>query len=120
STVGRCLVRLLDSDGGHIRFRTLDFASLKGEALRAERRHIQMVFQDPYASLNPREKVGKIIAQGPIAHGVPRDQALARAKELLGLVGLDPSAAERYPHEFSGGQRQRIGIARALALDPEL
>ncbi|MEX2630970.1 MAG: ABC transporter ATP-binding protein, partial [Tistlia sp.] len=114
STVGRCLVRLLDTDGGHIRFRELDFATLKGEALRAQRRHIQMVFQDPYASLNPRQKVGRIVAQGPLANGVPETEALARAKELLGLVGLDPSAAERYPHEFSGGQRQRIGIARAL------
>ncbi|MDZ7809420.1 MAG: ATP-binding cassette domain-containing protein [Arhodomonas sp.] len=80
-----------------------------------------MVFQDPYASLNPRYKVGHIIAQGPMRPSARRTrEAMARARELLELVGLDPSAAERYPHEFSGGQRQRIGIARALALEPEL
>jgi peptide/nickel transport system ATP-binding protein len=81
---------------------------------------MQMVFQDPYASLNPRRKVGQIIAEGPIAHGEPEREALARADKLLNLVGLDPSMAERFPHEFSGGQRQRICIARALALKPEL
>jgi peptide/nickel transport system ATP-binding protein len=120
STVGRCIVRLLDTDGGEIRFGEIDLASLKGKALRPHRRHVQMIFQDPYASLNPRTKVGNIIAEGPIAHGTPRAQALERAHELLRLVGLDPAVAERYPHEFSGGQRQRIGIARALALEPEL
>ncbi len=120
STVGRCIVRLLDTDGGEIRFGEIDLAGLKGKALRPHRRHVQMIFQDPYASLNPRSKVGTIVAEGPIAHGTPRAEALARAHELLHLVGLDPSAAERFPHEFSGGQRQRIGIARALALEPEL
>jgi len=79
-----------------------------------------MIFQDPFASLNPRSKIGRIIAEGPIAHGVPAKQAYAKAAELLELVGLDPSAIDRYPHEFSGGQRQRIGIARALALEPEI
>jgi peptide/nickel transport system ATP-binding protein len=79
-----------------------------------------MVFQDPFASLNPRRRVGDIIAEGPVAHGTPRAVARARAAELLQLVRLDPSAADRFPHEFSGGQRQRIGIARALAMDPEL
>ena len=78
------------------------------------------MFQDPFASLNPRRRVGEIIAEGPMAHGTSRAAALARARELLALVQLDASAAERFPHEFSGGQRQRIGIARALALDPEL
>ena len=120
STVGRCIVRLLDSDGGHIHFNDLDVAGLQGETLRTHRKHMQMVFQDPYASLNPRRKIGQIIAEGPIAHGEPERDALARAHELLNLVGLDPTTTERFPHEFSGGQRQRIGIARALALEPEL
>jgi peptide/nickel transport system ATP-binding protein len=79
-----------------------------------------MVFQDPYASLNPRRRVGDIIAAGPIAHGTPRAEAERRAHELLALVGLDAAAATRYPHEFSGGQRQRIGLARALAMEPDI
>jgi peptide/nickel transport system ATP-binding protein len=120
STVGRCIVRLLNLDGGHIHYKDLDVASLRGEALRTHRKNLQMVFQDPYASLNPRRKIGQIIAEGPIAHGVSERVALARAHKLLNLVGLDPATAERFPHEFSGGQRQRICIARALALKPEL
>jgi peptide/nickel transport system ATP-binding protein len=88
--------------------------------MRAETRHIQMVFQDPFGSLNPRRKAGELVAQGPRAHGATRAAALARAKELFALVGLDPASTDRYPHEFSGGQRQRIGLARALALEPEV
>jgi peptide/nickel transport system ATP-binding protein len=120
STVGRCLLRLVEPDGGTVRIGNIQISDLSASAFRPLRRRIQMVFQDPFASLNPRRTVGRIIAEGPIAQGIPRAQALARARELLDLVGLQPSAADRYPHEFSGGQRQRIGIARALALDPEV
>jgi len=97
-----------------------DWAKLSRENVRRETRHIQMVFQDPFASLNPRRKAAELVAQGPIVHGTPRTQAIADAKELFSLVGLDPSSADRYPHEFSGGQRQRIGLARALALKPDV
>ncbi|WP_114948445.1 ABC transporter ATP-binding protein [Microvirga calopogonii] len=120
STIGRLVVRLLDPDAGTIRLGEIDLSTLSGSRLRAARRHIQMVFQDPFASLNPRRRVGRIIADGPVAHGVPMQEAMAKARELLALVGLDPRAIDRYPHEFSGGQRQRIGIARALALEPDL
>jgi peptide/nickel transport system ATP-binding protein len=118
STLARCLVRLIDPDAGAIRLNGRDLASLTREEMRAETRHIQMVFQDPFASLNPRRKAGDLVAQGLLIHGTPRAKALARAKELFALVGLDPASADRYPHEFSGGQRQRIGLARALALEP--
>ena len=120
STLARCLVRLIDPDSGAIRIEGIDLASLSKSQLRAETRHIQMVFQDPFASLNPRRKAGDAVAQGLIVHGTPRAEALARARELFALVGLDPSAIDRYPHEFSGGQRQRIGLARALALEPRV
>ncbi|WP_207484375.1 ABC transporter ATP-binding protein [Arenibaculum pallidiluteum] len=120
STVGRCCLRLVEPDEGTVRVGELAVTGLSVRALRPHRRRIQMVFQDPFASLNPRRKVGRIIAEGPIAQGVPRAKAEERARDLLSLVGLSAGAAERYPHEFSGGQRQRIGIARALALDPEV
>jgi peptide/nickel transport system ATP-binding protein len=120
STVGRCLLRLVEPDGGAIRIGDLSIRELSQGAFRPHRRRIQMVFQDPFASLNPRRRVGTLIAEGPVALGAKPDAALARAAELLELVGLPPQAIDRYPHEFSGGQRQRIGIARALALEPEV
>jgi len=120
STFARCVVRLLETDGGAIRLHGTDIAQLGRRAMRPYRTRIQMVFQDPYASLNPRRRVGDIIAAGPLAHGVARAEAQRRTRELLSLVGLDDRAAERYPHEFSGGQRQRIGLARALAMQPEI
>ncbi|HMJ28239.1 MAG TPA: ABC transporter ATP-binding protein [Xanthobacteraceae bacterium] len=120
STVGKCLVRLLEANGGAIRLGDVDLMQLRGSRLRPLRRRIQMVFQDPYASLNPRKTIGRIIADGPMAHGVPASAAHDKARELIQLVGLGPDALNRYPHEFSGGQRQRIGIARALALEPDV
>ena len=120
STLARCIVRLIDPDTGSIVLGGKDWAKLAREEVRRETRHIQMVFQDPFASLNPRRKAAELVAQGPIVHGTPREEAIAEAKELFALVGLDPSAADRFPHEFSGGQRQRIGLARALALKPDV
>ena len=120
STVARCVTRLVEPDSGQIRIGDVDFAALSQAALRPLRKRIQMVFQDPYSSLDPRHTVGNLIAEGPIVHGTSTAKALQRARELLELVGLDSKAADRYPHEFSGGQRQRIGLARALALDPEI
>jgi peptide/nickel transport system ATP-binding protein len=120
STLARCIVRLIDPDAGAIVLEGKDWAKLTREEVRRETRHIQMVFQDPFASLNPRRKAADLVAQGPIVHGTPRAKAIADAKELFALVGLDPSAGDRFPHEFSGGQRQRIGLARALALRPDV
>jgi peptide/nickel transport system ATP-binding protein len=120
STVARCVVRLTDADEGEVRLDGTDLLRVSRREMLPYRKRVQMVFQDPFASLNPRLTVDHLIAQGPMVHGAKPEEALARARELLDLVGLDPRSADRYPHEFSGGQRQRIGVARALALDPEL
>ncbi|MEQ8898048.1 MAG: ABC transporter ATP-binding protein [Roseovarius sp.] len=120
STVGRAIVRLVEADSGEIILDGKDMNSLTTEELRSARRRVQMIFQDPYASLNPRKKILHALSEGPIVQGVPKEKAHARARELLEIVELDAGAADRYPHEFSGGQRQRIGIARALAMDPDL
>jgi peptide/nickel transport system ATP-binding protein len=120
STLARCVVRLIEADGGKILLGETDIRPLSRRAIRPHRKRLQMIFQDPFASLNPRVKIGELIAAGPMLHGATRSEAIAQARELLQLVGLEPRAAERYPHEFSGGQRQRIGIARALALNPDI
>ncbi len=120
STVARCIARLTDADGGRILLDDVDLRPLSRRQLRPYRKRIQMVFQDPYGSLNPRRTVGQLIAEGPMVHGMAEKEAMTRASELLELVGIDRRALGRYPHEFSGGQRQRIGIARALALQPEV
>ena len=120
STLARCVVRLVRPEGGRILFGGADLRALPTREWKPYRKRIGMVFQDPFASLNPRRRVGDIVAEGLVAHGTGRTAARARARELLRLVRLEPSAADRFPHEFSGGQRQRIGIARALALEPEL
>lgn len=120
STIGRCLLKLMEIDSGKMIFHDQDIAPLSPSQFRPIRQKIQMIFQDPFASLNPRHTVGRIITDGPVANGVDRQEASRRARELLRLVELDESAFDRYPNEFSGGQRQRIGIARALALQPEV
>jgi peptide/nickel transport system ATP-binding protein len=120
STVARLVTRLVEPDEGRILLSGEDFGALPASQLRQARQRIQMVFQDPFASLNPRRKVGMSIADGPIAHGVSKEDALRQAGDLLTLVGLDVRAIDRLPHEFSGGQRQRIGLARALALKPDV
>ncbi|MCC6467402.1 MAG: ABC transporter ATP-binding protein [Alphaproteobacteria bacterium] len=121
STTGRSILRLVEPGAGTVRFDGEDVLAARGADLRRLRRDIQMVFQDPYASLNPRQLVGDAIAEPLLVHGVcDRDTADGRVAELLGRVGLEPSAADRFPHEFSGGQRQRLCIARALGLSPKL
>jgi peptide/nickel transport system ATP-binding protein len=120
STVARCIVRLVDPSAGEIRLGGVDIARLRAGALRPLRSQVQIVFQDPYRSLNPRRTVGEAIIEGPLNYGVPRAEALERARRLMALVRMDPGALERYPHQFSGGQRQRISIARALAVEPAL
>src|SRR5260221_7027222 len=121
STLGRCIIRLQELTSGTITFDGKDISRLSRRALRPIRGDVQMVFQDPYASLNPRKRVGTIIADPLRIHGDSnRRQIRERVRELLELVGLSPEHINRYPHEFSGGQRQRIGVARALALHPKL
>ncbi|HEX7673514.1 MAG TPA: dipeptide ABC transporter ATP-binding protein [Bdellovibrio sp.] len=121
STLGRTLIRLYEPTSGEIAFDGQDFLKLKGESLRLKRKNMQMIFQDPYASLDPRMTVGQAIRQPMDIHNVGTSaERTARVLELIELVGLRKSAVNRYPHEFSGGQRQRISIARAIALNPEL
>jgi oligopeptide transport system ATP-binding protein len=121
STLGRCIVRLYELTEGSINFEGRDISRLSRRELQPMRREMQMVFQDPYASLNPRKRVGTIIADPLRIHGIgDRAEVRRRVSELLELVGLSPEHINRYPHEFSGGQRQRIGVARALALHPKL
>jgi peptide/nickel transport system ATP-binding protein len=120
STVARCVVRLVDPSAGEILIDGADIARLPARRLREFRRRVQIVFQDPYRSLNPRRRVGEAVIEGPLNFGVPRGEAIARARRLFELVRLDPNSLDRYPHEFSGGQRQRVSIARALAMEPEL
>ena len=119
STTARLVMRLIDPTAGTVEVDGVDLTALDGRALRRERRRLQLVFQDPYASLNPRMTVGEIVAEPLRVWGHDGDKG-HRVGELLDLVGLDPALAGRYPHEFSGGQRQRIGVARALALEPQV
>ncbi len=122
TTLARMLLRLIEPDGGELRFEGRDLLNMRGEELRSQRRQMQMVFQDPFASLNPRMRVGEIVAEPLAIHepGLSATERLARTTAILGRVGLNEDAMPRYPHEFSGGQRQRIGIARALILQPKL
>src|SRR5215471_7938999 len=122
STIGRCILRLIEPTSGKVSFLGQDLLSLHSDALRRLRRDMQIIFQDPYSSLNPRMTVGQIVGEPLAIHngGDNRSARRDRVTELLKLVGLDPEHAGRYPHEFSGGQRQRIAVARALAAEPEL
>jgi peptide/nickel transport system ATP-binding protein len=120
TSLAKTLLRFETPDSGRILFNGRDISGLGGAELRNMRRHIQMVFQDPYKSLNPRRRVGQSLTEGPVQHGLSRAQATARAEELMELVGLRRDALQRFPHEFSGGQRQRICIARALAMEPSV
>ncbi|HUF23680.1 MAG TPA: ATP-binding cassette domain-containing protein [Vicinamibacterales bacterium] len=121
STTGRCILRLIEPTSGEVIFRGRNLLTLPPEQMRLERRNLQIVFQDPFSSLNPRLKVRQIVEEPLVIHGIgDKASRRARVEELFGLVGLDPSHLDRFPHQFSGGQRQRIGLARALALNPSL
>ena len=120
STTGRAILQLYKPTGGTVQFEGKDIVAMKGEELRKMRRQMQMIFQDPYASLNPRMTVGSIVSEPMEVHNIGTEaERLERVKELLQVVGLNPYFINRYPHEFSGGQRQRIGVARALAVNPQ-
>ena len=121
TTTGRCILQLERPTAGSITFEGQELSGLRGEALRSMRRRIQVIFQDPYSSLNPRLKIGEIIGEPIRVHGLIPDKAkrTERVRELLAVCGLNPAFADRYPHEMSGGQRQRVGIARALGLEPD-
>ena len=120
STVARCIARLIDPSEGKVFLGDTEIATMSAGKLRPHRRRVQIVFQDPYRSMNPRITIGDSIIEGPMNFGLKRDEALARARKLMETVRLDPNSLDRYPHQFSGGQRQRICIARALAMEPEL
>ncbi|MBN1105189.1 MAG: ATP-binding cassette domain-containing protein [Deltaproteobacteria bacterium] len=121
STVGRLILRLLDPDGGSLFYRGTDISGFSGQEMKPLRREMQIIFQDPYGSLNPRMTVGQSIEEGLRILGVRgRNERKERVDHLLQTVGISPAASDRYPHEFSGGQRQRIGVARALSVDPSL
>jgi peptide/nickel transport system ATP-binding protein/oligopeptide transport system ATP-binding protein len=121
TTTGRCILRLIEPSSGEVQFKGEDVLAFSRARMRQARKDMQIVFQDPYSSLNPRMRVGDIVEEPLIIHKTgPRPQRRARVAELFELVGLDPSQLTRYPHQFSGGQRQRIGLARALALHPSL
>jgi peptide/nickel transport system ATP-binding protein/oligopeptide transport system ATP-binding protein len=121
STLARCLLQLQSLDSGEVLFDGQDLAKLDGTALRSVRKNLQMVFQDPFASLNPRMRVGEIVAEGLVIHGLGNmAEQQAKVIAMLKRVGLSESDMQKYPHEFSGGQRQRIGIARALVLSPKV